>query len=56
MKTYTIKQPVFKLREQYMLPKWVSTYKKVLQDVVNGNTLQAMKERRRQAYLNLLSK
>ena len=42
--------------EQYMLPKWVSTYKKVLQDVVNGDTLQAMKERRRQAYLHSLSK
>ena len=42
--------------EQYMLPKLVSTYKKVLQDVVNEDTLQAMKERRRQAYLNLLSK
>ena len=42
--------------EQYMLPKWVSTYKNVLQDVVNGDTLQAMKERRRQAYLRSLSK
>ena len=42
--------------EQYMLPKWVSTYKKVLQDVVKGDTLQAMKERRRQAYLRSLSK
>ena len=42
--------------EQYMLPKWVSTYKNVLQDVVKGDTLQAMKERRRQAYLRSLSK
>lgn len=42
--------------EQYMLPKWVSTYKNVLQDVVNGDTLQAMKERRRQTYLRSLSK
>ena len=40
--------------EQYMLPKWVSTYKKVLQEIENGDTLQAMKQRRRDAYLNSL--
>ena len=40
--------------EQYMLPKWVSTYKKVLQEIENGDTLQAMKSRRRDAYLNSL--
>lgn len=42
--------------EQYMLPKWVSTYKKVLQEIENGASLQSMKQRRRQAYLNSLSK
>ena len=40
--------------EQYMLPKWVSTYKKVLQEIENGDTLQSMKQRRRDAYLNSL--
>jgi len=40
--------------EQYMLPKWVSTYKKVLQEIENGDTLQSMKSRRRDAYLNSL--
>lgn len=40
--------------EQYMLPKWVSTYKKVLQEIENGDTLQNMKQRRRDAYLNYL--
>ena len=42
--------------EQYMLHKWVSTYKKVLQEIENGDTLQYMKQRRRDAYLNSLSK
>ena len=42
--------------EQYMLPKWVSTYKKVLQEIENGDTLQSMKQRRRDAYLRSLSK
>ena len=37
--------------EQYMLPKWVSTYKKVLQEIENGDTLQNMKQRRRDAYI-----
>ena len=37
--------------EQYMLPKWVSTYKKVLQEIENGDTLQSMKSRRRDAYI-----
>ena len=40
--------------EQYMLHKWVSTYKKVLQEIENGDTLQNMKQRRRDAYLNYL--
>ena len=40
--------------EQYMLPKWVSTYKKVLQEIENGDTLQSMKQRRRDAHLNSL--
>ena len=40
--------------EQYMLPKWVATYKKVLQEIENGDTLQSMKQRRRDAYLNSL--
>ena len=42
--------------EQYMLPKWVSTYKKVLREIENGDTLQAMQQRRKQAYLRSLSK
>ena len=42
--------------EQYMLPKWVSTYKKVLQALENGDTIQAMKERRKQAYLDSIIK
>ena len=42
--------------EQYMLPKWVSTYKKVLQALENGDTIQAMKERRKQAYLDSIMK
>ena len=42
--------------EKYMLTKWVSTYKKVLQELANGDTLQAMQQRRKQAYLYSITK
>ena len=42
--------------EKYMLQKWVSTYKKVLQEIADGDTLQAMQQRRRQAYLDSVMK
>ena len=42
--------------EKYMLQKWVSTYKNVLQELANGDTLQAMQQRRKQAYLDSITK
>ena len=42
--------------EKYMLTKWVSTYKNVLQELASGDTLQAMQQRRRQAYLDSIMK